>query len=184
MSTKLGRALGEKFAFTLVNSSGSAKIVAILAAFFDTLKVTTDLEGSGAGVVTYTNPANIVAAGYSCDAVADDGTITPGLTVTPTNSKMSYRQFRKYLENMGRTCVEIIVQANNEDVFNGVIEVNKITPLTGSNVAYLPMYDFKDVNQYSNNKIVIPVGNLEMNFDTLMLFPIPDGRTVTISFKF
>ncbi len=39
MNKRVSKALGEKFTFTLKNNTGTTKTVAILAAFFNTLKV-------------------------------------------------------------------------------------------------------------------------------------------------
>lgn len=174
------KALGEKFIFSLANASGASKIVALLPAFFDTLKLT---EGTP-NVHSLTNAANIVAAGYACDAVADDGTIATGLTLTAQNPKLSYRQFREYIKHQPRVLIDMAMQATNVSAFNGVMEVVKCTPLQGAAVQYLSLSDFRSVDQQATDKINVNALDVDLDFDTLMLIPIPDGVTVTLTFRF
>ena len=186
-SDRVSKALGERFTFTIANTSGADKIIAVLAAFLDTLKITASTDGtSHVTTITkaYTDPAAIVAAGYSCDAVLDDGTITTGVVVTAANSKMNVRQFRNYILSQPRILVDMTIQASNVAAFTGVIEVVKISPLQGSASQYLPLSDFLSVDQQSTNKINITNVNLSMMYDTLMLMPIQNGHTLTVSFRF
>lgn len=186
---KVNSALGNKFTFTIANASESSAVIALLAAFFDTLKITvatTEAENVNTSVVTkaFTDATNITAAGYTCDTVADDGTIASSVTLTAANSKMSYRQFREYIKNQPQICREIIIQASNSDVFNSTLEVIRCTPLSGAKAEYLTLSDFRSVDQQATDKIVIKDANLEMSFDTLMLMTVGASRTVTVTFKF
>jgi len=177
---RVSKALGERFSFTIANTSGALKTIAILAAFFDTLLL---VEGAP-NVISWTNPAAIVAAGYACDAVLDDGTILVNVVATASNSKMSIRQFREYIKNNPRVLVDMSVQASNVAAFNQTMEVIKCSPLQGSAPQYLPLTEFRSVDQTSQDKINVNAIGLEMAYDTLMLLPVDNGHTVTISFKF
>ena len=177
------KALGERFSFTLKNTSGAALKVALLAAFFNTLLVTSAADGSAA-TIKYSNAAEIAAAGFPCDHVLDDGTIVTGLVATPSNPKMSIRSFRDYIKMEGRTLIDMSVQANNVAAFNSVIEVVKYTPLKGSAPQYLPLNDFRTVDQSSTDKINVRNIQLEMDYDTLMLLEIAEGHEITISYQF
>lgn len=180
---RLNRALGEKFSFKVANSSGSTIVIALLAAFYDTLKVT--LGGTPtAATPAFNNTAAIVAAGYSVAAVADDGTVASGVVCTAMNSKMSIRQFREYVKQQGLLCSEITIQANNKDQFEKVLEVVKATPLTGAKSEYLTLSEFRSVDQQAEDKIVIKGLALELAFDTLMMIAIDNGRDMTFTFKF
>jgi hypothetical protein len=178
----ISKALGERFAFTIKNTSGAAKVVAILAAYFDTLLVSYD---AGTGVTkSYSDASKIVAAGFVCDHVIDDGTIATGLTCTAANAKMSIRAFREYIKMGGRVLVDMSVQANNVAAFNGTLEVVKCSPLNGAAPQYLPLTEFRSVDQTATDKVNVRSINLEMTYDTLMLLPIENGHEITISFKF
>ena len=184
---RVSKALGERFSFTISNLSAATVIVAILAAFLDTLKITA-VTDSVTHVTTitksYTDPAAIVAAGYACDVVLDDGDILPNVTVTAANSKMNIRQFRDYILSQPRVLVDLTIQANNVAAFNNVIEVCKLSPLQGSGSQYLPLSDFLSIDQQQTNKININGVNLSMMFDTLMLLPVDAGHVLTVSMKF
>lgn len=177
---RVSKALGERFSFTLKNTTGALKVVAILAAYFDTLTL---VEGAP-NTHKQTNASQIATAGYACDYVLDDGTIDTGMVASSSNSKMSIRAFREYIKNGGRVLVDMSVQANNVAAFNQTIEVVKCSPLMGSAAQYLPLNDFRSVDQSSTDKINVNAIGLEMTYDTLMLLPIEEGHEVTISFKF
>lgn len=184
---RVSKALGDRFAFTLKNAGAATMVVALLAAFFDTLAVTA-VTDPGTHVTTVTKKYNdataIAAAGYACNAVLDDGTIAADLTAVSGNAEMSIRQFREYIKCQGKQLVDMTVQANNVAAFNQAIKVIKCTPLGGSKPDYLYLTDFKSVDQSANDKINVRDINLEMDFDTLMLMPIAAGHEVTITLIF
>lgn len=170
----------ERFSFTIVNGSAGALVIALLAACFDTLKL---VEGTP-NTIAYTNAAAIVAAGYACDHVLDDGTIATSVTAASSNSKMSIRHFREYMKNFGRTIKTLSVQASHAAAFNEVIEVVQATPLKGAASEYIALQDYKSVDQTSTDKVNVRELNLPLTYDTLMLLKVQAGHTVTISFGF
>lgn len=184
---RVQKALGERFSFTLTNSSGARKIVALLAAFLPTLLLTADGEGSP-NLISYNDPSEVVKAGYACDAVLDDGVILgtaqAGITATATNSKMNIRQFVNYIKSQPRILIDLTIQASNVAAFNEVIEVAKLSPLVGAGSQYLPLSEFLSVDQQSSTKINIYGVNISMMYDTLMLLPVQDGHSLTISMRF
>lgn len=183
MDNLISRSLGEKFSFTITNASGAAKVVALLAAFFDTLSVVSAASGSAA-TIKYSNPAAVVAAGYACDGVVDDGTFVTGLTCTTASSKKSYRAFREFIKNQGRVIKSISIQANNVDVFNGSMEVIKCSSLTGDVPQTMYLQQFYSVDQSQSSKINLKDVNMVLDFDTLILLPIADSRSITFIFEF
>jgi hypothetical protein len=54
----------------------------------------------------------------------------------------------------------------------------------GSAPQYLPLDEFRSVDQSATDKVNVRNIGLEMSFDTLMLLPIQDGHEVSISFTF
>ncbi len=181
---KVTKALGEKFTFSIANTSGATKVIAILAAFFDTLGITLTEGAPNTAVLAWNSPAKIVSAGYTCDAVLDDGTIITNVVCTAMNSKKSIRQFRDYIRENPRICVDITIQSTIPAQFNETVEVVKHSPLIGSLNQELALNDFKSVDQYSTDKINLNNVNIEMAFDTLILMPVPTGCTTTVTFKF
>jgi hypothetical protein len=181
---RVSKALGEKFSFAITNTSGATKVIAILAAFFDTLSFVSPDDTFETAVIAYNNPAQIVSAGYACDAVLDDGTIADGVVATATSLKRSIRQFREYLKSNPRLCIDMVVQATIPAQFNQTVEVLKCNPLLGSLPQEINLNDFKSIDQFSTDKIEVRNLQLEMAYDTLMLLPVPTGCTTTISFKF
>jgi len=178
---------GEKFIFTIANASGSTKVIALLAAFFDTLKLTsTYVDGTHADtqVLAYSNPAQIVAAGYACDAVADDGTIATSVTCTASNSKKTVRAFREYLKLNSRALRGMSIQTNLLASWNQTLEVIQATPLEGSKSTYIPLTALRDGLSNLNDVVSLDGEGLVLGEDTLMLCPILDGASLTFSFWF
>lgn len=186
MSTnRIASALGRKFSFTIVNGHATdTKTIALLGAYFNRLAVAGAAENA-APVLSYKNKADINAAGYTCDYVLDDGTLETNVTVTAANSKFKVRDFIEYIKfSGGLICQELTIAADNTSFFNNTIEVIKATPLTGSAPQYLDLQAIKSLDQQDDKRIILRNLNLEMAFDTVMLMPVPAGRTVTITFNF
>jgi len=177
---RVTKALGEKFSFSVTNTSGAIVVIALLAAMFNTLQLT---EGAP-NTISFNNASEIAASGYPCDAVVDDGTIMPGVVATAMNLKKSIRQFREYVKENPRILIDMTIQATIPAQFNQTMEVIKYSPLLGSLAQELSLNDFKSVDQFSTDKVNINAIGLEMAYDTLMLLPIPSGCTTTITFKF
>lgn len=177
---RVTKALGEKFSFSVTNTSGAIVVIALLAAMFNTLQLT---EGTP-NTISFNNASEIAAAGYPCDAVVDDGTIMTGVVATAMNLKKSIRQFREYIKENPRILIDMTIQATIPAQFNQTMEVIKYSPLLGSLAQELSLNDFKTVDQFSTDKVNINAIGLEMAYDTLMLLPIPTGCTTTITFKF
>lgn len=184
MNQRVSKALGESFSFTLKNTTGALVVVAILAACFDTLALTLTEGAPNTVAIQYTNAAEIVAAGYACDHVLDDGTIVSGLVASSSNSSMTIRHFREYMKQGGRVLVDMSVQANNVAAFNQTLKVVKTNPLQGSAPQFLPLNRFRSVDQSSTDKVNVNNLNLEMTYDTLMLLPIAEGHEVTLDMIF
>ncbi len=180
MNERLLSSLGDKMTFTIANTTGASKTIAILPANFQTLFLT---EGAP-NLISYKNPAGIVSAGIACDWVLDDGTLVANLTATADIPEMTIREFIKEVQTMGKTCINITVQSANSDVFNKSLKLMKRTALQGSSWKYLTFNTFRSVDQTATDKIVLKGVNIEMGPDTLMLFTIDTGRTVSFTFEF
>jgi hypothetical protein len=187
MGATVAKALGSKFSFKITNTSAAKVVIALFAAYFNTLKVASVADvvtGVVTNVLAYNDPSEIVTAGYACDAVLDDGVIMTDVTCTSSNSKMTIRQFKNYIKNFGHVVVDLIMTGSDQDVFDETLEVVKMTPLEGSASSYIILSDHKDMLQTNQLKVEILGVNLIAAFDTLALLPIPAGREVTITFRF
>jgi hypothetical protein len=187
MATTVAKALGSKYSFKIKNSSANKYVIALFAAYFNTLKVLTVVDAVthvATNTISYNDPSEVVAAGYACDAVLDDGEIITDVVCTSSNSKMSIRQFKNYIKSKGNIALDMIIAANNVDVFDETLEVIRQTPLDGSKSEFTNLSDHKSTSQYDQLKVEIIGIELFTAFDTLALLPIGAGREVTITFRF
>lgn len=178
--SNLSKALGDKFTFTIANATAGAVVIALFAAFFDTLKLT---EGTP-NTIAYTNPAAIVAAGFTCDHVLDDGTIATNITATSANSKRSIRQLREYVKLNGVKVTDMSVQASNVAAFNEVLEVVTVTPLNGPVVQELSLNQFRSEYQSANDKISVKDLGLVLDCNKLVMLRVQAGHSVTLNLQF
>ncbi len=173
---------GNKFLFTLKNTTGGDLIVALLAAFFDTKdNVTPFMQNS---------PTNIVSAGYACDIVADDGIIidgqTPGadLVLTSINAKKKYRAFREYIKQYGATLQSMSIQTNNLAAFNQTLNIIDCSPLEADKPIDIPLVALRDGASNLNDIVALDGDGIVLGADTLMLLPVLNGHELTVTFWF
>jgi hypothetical protein len=175
-----------QFSFTLANTSGSTKTVALFAAYLDTLKVNYIADaGEGSPDVSFgrNNPAQIVAAGFDCDAVLDDGTIDTGLVATAASSKFKIRDMARYILLNPTLLRKITLASANTDVYEKTISTVRLNPTGNQGEEYIHLTEFFNVQQYNDGKIVVPV-EMELSDEVLMRMPIDTGRTITITLHF
>lgn len=179
---------GEKFIFTIKNTTGADKIVALLAAFFDTLKLTLTEGAPNTAVLNYTNSAEIVKAGYTCDAVIDDGIIlgssTTILSCTPINAKKTFRAFRKYIQENTRVLKGLSIQSNNLAAFNQTMDIIDCSPLIGDITTSIPLVALRDGMSNLNDVVSLQGDGLALGYDTLILLPVLNGHELTVTFWF
>lgn len=182
-NNKVVSSMGNKFSFSIANASAAVVVIALLAAFFDTAKVT----AAGSPLVytlSQNNTTAIKAAGYSVDAILDDGVTITNVTCKAHNAKFSIRQFREYIKHQALTLKQMTIVASNEDVFTNQLEVAYHTPLTGPQTRYIDLGTFKSPDQSSDTKIELKELNMPLDVETVMLMTIPAERTVNITMIF
>jgi hypothetical protein len=178
---------GDKYIFTITNGTGADKIVALLAAFYDTLKLVLTEGAPNTFVLNQTNPAEVVKAGYACDAVVDDGIIiTAGtnLVCTPINAKKTYRAFRKFIQQQSKVVRGMSIQANNLAAFNQTMDIVQCSPLGGDVTTSIPLVALRDGMSNLNDVVTLDGTGLAIGFDTLILLPVLNGHQLTITFWF
>lgn len=173
-----------QFKFKVVNSDSSNDFVlVILPGEFDT-------RGYTATVITDIvfhkhNPASMRASGYSIDFIVDDGQVddtNSKMLCTPANSKFSIRHFRDSLNGSPLTCDEIVIQADNVDVFEQQMTYKRDSAIKGLGEDYIDLSGYFDINQNQDNKINIK-GKFYFTNQTILFMNIPASRTVTFTFN-
>ena len=182
-------AIGNKFQFKVANADSSDHIVALIPGHYDVLGMTVTQAGTSPFAVSavtphFHNATNIRAAGWSCDVVADDGDCDNSVTCTAILSQFKIRQFLEFLRFNPVTLREMIIQADDDEVFENTLTIASVTPLTDKGKTNLNLADYYDRYQQLSNKIVIPNLNLPIDDTSIMQMTINDGRTVTFTFKF
>jgi hypothetical protein len=114
----------------------------------------------------------------------DDGTIITSVTATALTTDKKIREFIREMIASGRVIKDIIIQANNEDVFNKSIKIASRTALSGTVVNDVLLSIYKSVDQQSNTKIVVKDIGVQLGHDTLMFLEVDDARTIDITYIF
>lgn len=171
-----------QFSLTLANTSGATKNIALLPAYFDTQSVTSAAADSAA-TVKRSSATQISAAGFSCDAVIDDGTITTGVTATAASSKFKIRDFLRYILLNPTLLKKLTIASANTDAYEKTLLICRVNPTGNQGEEYIHLTNFFNVQQYNDDKIVVPV-EMELSDEILMILPIDTARTLTITFHF
>lgn len=174
-----------QFSFSIKNTSGATQNVALVPAYFDTLAVqSATVEGAIVSTTSRSNAAQIAAAGFTVDAVLDDGAMLSGLEATAANSKFRIRDFLRYVLLNSALIKKMTVACANTDAYEKTITIVRVNPTGNQGEEYVHLTNFYNVQQYNDDKIVINNLNLEISDESLMLLPIDTGRTVTITLHF
>ena len=172
-------AMSEKFIVKMKNTFAVDKVIALVPAYFDT---------RDSASLKKNNAAEIVQAGFACDAVMDDGIIAGSgattVTCTSANSKMTVKAFLEYIKNNPRIVKSMSVSASNTNAFDQTMEVVYVSPLTGSRTQYISLGLLRDRYTTLSSVLDVDTEGLLLQYDSLVLLPIPAGVEITISFLF
>lgn len=172
-------AKSEKFIFKIKNTMADDKVIALVPAYFDT---------RDSASLKKNNAAEIVQAGFACDAVMDDGIIAGAaaatVTVTSANSKMTVRAFLEYIKQNPRFVKSMSVSATNTNAFDQTMEVVYCSPLTGSRTEYISLGLLRDRYTTLASVLDVDTDGLLLQYDSLVLLPVPAGAEITISLLF
>jgi hypothetical protein len=171
------------FSFKIVNGDSVSHTVVLLPGSYPVIGL------SGADVSTlklhYHDPAAIKNAGNNIDYVLDDGEIDDAgkVTCTPSDAEFEIQHFLQHIKNNPYKVGQIMVQADNEDVFNEKIVVQRDNPTMGTSKRFIKFSDYFKPTQFQNQKIVIEEPNIFLSDETFMFMAIPAGRTVTMHYN-
>lgn len=173
---------------TPTGETAAAKKLAILPGIYNTMKQVTDTT-SKETVVVYTDPANLVNAGYNCDEVMDDYNPASGVYVQVTSNKRArVRDFMNYVQRVGVSLKRIVIQNKTEDsdIYDQEIEIARTVIGAKGGTDFIQLQDYVSVNAYDRSKITI-----DLSQDPLMLTPevfmalnVPSGAHFSMQFVF
>lgn len=184
------KGINKKFTVKLVNNTGSTKNVALLHGTFNVLGIT-QVEDGTSGVTSSIAPhyhdKTEMAKMFSVDAIMDDGVIDAtedDLVVTAADSKFTVRHFNEYVKTNTEILKQLTIQASDKSHYEKQITVAKSSPLKKNGEDTINLTDYFGTDQFQDKKIEIKDIPLEICDDTVMIMPIDDGVTVTLTFVF
>ena len=197
----LSKALQPIVSFRFVNLTALYKTLCLIPGHYDTqevVKYTVSEGGSNVDKYTlsYLNPDVLKDAGYSCDEVADDlninlqgdGKTTYPITVTPAAGNSKYRDFLKYIKNVGSRIQKIRVTNNGSD--SGRTQFDQFFEVTASSIGskagsdYINLSSCKDPKNFDLNMIDVDLEarNLVLDATTLLFLKVAPNTDFTIEF--
>jgi len=188
----LQNALKSSATFNFIGDASNAKKLALLPGVYSTMKNTTD-GTSKVTIVTYSNPANLVNAGYTCDQAADDyesGDTGNYVQVTGAN-RVKFRDFLNTVQRVGIRVTKIVIQnkatgAGANNIFDQEIEIARTAIGSKGAMDFIKLQDFVSVNAYDRSKIEIDLSKtpLDLGPDTFMAMNIPANANFSMQFCF
>ena len=141
--------------------------------------------------MNYSNPANLVNAGYPCDQVADDydSNDSDQLVHVTGTSRTKYRDLVNTVQRCGIRVKKIVIQnkVSSADIFDQEIEIGRTAVGAMGSIRFLKLQNYVSVDAYDRSKIEIEFDEkdpLELFPDTYMAMRIPANASFSIQFIF
>ena len=192
MQNTLREALQACATFNVLGDATYAKKVAFLPGIYSALSQETDGDTKET-IITYSNPANLVNAGYVCDQVADDyisGATSMPVQITGAN-RVKYRDFLNTVQRVGINVTKIVIQnkatgAGANDIFDQEIEIARTAIGAKGGTDFIQLQNYVSVNAYDRSKITIDLSDepLYLTPEVFMAMNIPAGASFSIQFFF
>lgn len=194
----LSEALRAKATFNIVNSDSiNAKKLCLLPGIYSTMKPIVVTTGTGESAkdevkgISYSDPTNLVNAGYQCDEVADDyNSEDTAIKVQVTgNNRTKYRDFLNTVQRIGIRVSRIIIQNKNtlsQDIFDQEISASRTAIGAKPEMRFINLQDYVSVNAYDRTKITIDLTNapLDLTPDMFLAMNIPASASFSMQFEF
>lgn len=194
MNKQLNKALLPIASFRIYNPAGHPETkLCLIPGHFNLAQVVDVTRGQEiVPVITYADPAPIVAAGYSCDEVADDYNdliSRSAVQVHPNNDMTRYRDFLSLIR-LKRLRVSKIRLTNRTNDNAGRAQFNKRFEISASSIGARAASDFINIAQYKNpanyNQDIIEIDldqeNLLLDATTLTFLTVAAGADFDIEF--
>lgn len=197
MQNSLREALMAVFTVDIQGNTSADKKLCLLPGIYNTMKLIQDPSSKDV-VLSLSDPANLVNAGYACDQVADDGgfTTTDGVAIAAIG-RSKYRDFLNAVQRVGMRCTQIVIQnkTNPQDqtIFDQQIEIAKTVLGAKGGMDFVTLQKYVNVNAYDRSKITIDLsgvdenGNskaLDLTPEVFMAMNVPANSHFSIQFTF
>lgn len=187
-SIPVSSGLDDQFSLTIENTGETAQAVAIIPGHYDTSSFVLD---AGAGTVTksMSNPDELNKAGYSIDAVVDDGTYTTEkgkLKFVATDPTKSIRSLLDFIRTNPRALKGLRLMANDKSAFNTIVSVSASSPFSRPAMKDIHLNNFFRASQYQPDIIEIDFTKKELEIAdiTLMIANIQPNSWIEFTLKF
>lgn len=194
MQNTLREALQACATFNIQGDASAAKKLAFLPGIYSAMTQSTDTTTKET-VITYSDPANLVNAGYNCDQVADDyisGVEGMPVHVTGAN-RVKYRDFLNTVQRVGINVTKIVIQnkvpqsnAGANDIFDQELEIARTAIGAKGGTDFIQLQNYVSVNAYDRSKITIDLSAepLYLTPEVFMAMVIPAGANFSMQFFF
>ena len=189
MQKTLREALQACATFNFVGDNSNAKVLALLPGIYSAMKAVTD-GTSKETVITFSDPANLVNAGYACDQVADDynsGDSGQYVQVTGAN-RVKYRDFLNTVQRVGINVTKIVIQnkVSSQDIFDQEIQIARTAIGAKGGMDFIQLQNYVSVNAYDRSKITIDLSDepLYLTPEVFMALNIPAQASFSMQFFF
>ena len=196
MQNSLREALNPVFTIDVTGNANADKKLCLLPGIYDTMKLVQDTT-TKAAALTFGDAANLNAAGYTCDLVADDSQtgVTPDVVVSAIG-RAKYRDFLNEVRRVGMKCTEIMIQnlGNDDNLFSKlIIEVAKTVVGARGGMDFITLQKYKNANAYDRSFIRIDLSGLDehgnekalwLTPEVFMAINVPEDAHFTMQFTF
>lgn len=189
MQNTLKEALRATATFDIVGNDSADKKLALLPGIYSTMKQVTD-GTSKATTVTFSDPTNLVNAGYACDQVADDYNSGDSGQYVQVNAagRSKYRDFLNTIQRVGVQVTKIVIQnkTTSADIFDQEIEIAKTVLGAKGGMDFINLQQYVNVNAFDRSKIEIDMKDnpLELTPEVFMAINVPEDSHFSIQFVF
>ncbi|MGD9930142.1 MAG: hypothetical protein AB7U05_08990 [Mangrovibacterium sp.] len=156
------------FAITATNTGSAAedRVLALHPGFLTALADMTDSAGTAAA------------------AIVTDGTIiaTADKEVVCSGKPKKIAHFKDFVNQNPTRLTGIKMLVNNSDQFEEDITVKKLSPFKNLEDMIIQPSIYKDSNQTDDKRVEIPLEDFQIDNQTLIVFTLKAGRTVTFTF--
>lgn len=185
----LAQALKPSVTFTFENTDTSNdKMLAIIPGHYDCGQIiNTGTDEAPVYKVQNSSATNIVAAGITCDQVADDymASDTAAKVKVTANGSYKFRDFLNYVKTVGCKLNKITIKnllSSDDSIFNQQILVSKSQVSGRSGEDQIDLQSYVSADKYDRSKIEIDMENSPMILDaeTFIKLNIPKSAKFSI----
>ncbi len=123
-------------------------------------------------------------AGSAAEAIIADGQIIAdvGGEVSCTGKPKKIAHFKAFVNSNPTRFTGLKMQVNNTDQFDEAITVKKLSPFQSLGDTTIEPGNYKNSNQTDDKRVEIPLEDFQLDEQTLLVFTLKAGRSVTFTF--